>query len=504
MTIRYHRIATGRQIIGTLGLLLGAMLPGNGADAQALVEKTIAHTARTVSSLFMNDNGWVVWTTGLTPGSQVYLWNRSTIATLGMANGNNRDTRINNNNWVVWDGYRTPTSSSTDIFAWKNGGTYTDLSASLPSAGNAAINDNNDIIWWGLGTGGNSGIHDIYYFAHTATQPANLTVFDSVGGADNPNINNSNQITWVRSVDNGNGGESNLVFATTAAPDNFSQITSSTDLNVYQALKGINSGGTLVWRQYNDAKLKWDVLKSANGVITRLSDSLTAGSYEPCIADSGVVVWHSDTATASRLYQDRNLGLGPEPLALSQPGLFNRPVVLNNKGTIVYASGNGSGTGFDIILAEPPAPNLVSGTITLPDARGAKVPLVFTFRPTNGTAPFSETVTPDAAGNFVLSNIPKQAYTLHIKGMNFLAKNLMVDTTNGDVTGQIGTLYGGDADGNNTIDIGDFGILINAYNGDRNVAGSGYDARADFNYDGVIDIGDFGVLVNNYNLSGDP
>ena len=499
--VRYHRIITG----GTLGLLLGALLPGSGADAQGLVEKTIAHTARTVTSLFMNDNGWVVWTTGLTPGSQVYLWNRSTIATLGMTNGNNRDTRINNNNWVVWDGYRSASSSSTDIFAWKNGGTYTDLSSALPSAGNAALNDSNDIIWWASGTGGNSGIYDIYYLAHTATQPANLTIFDNTGASNYPNINNSNQITWVRSVEDSSGnGVSNLVAATTAAPDSFTTVTNSSDLNVYQALKGINSSGTLVWRQYNDAKLKWDVLKSANGAVTRLSDSLTASSYEPCIANSGVVIWHSDTPTASRLYWDRNLGLGPEPLALSQPGLFNRPVVLNNNGAVVYASGNGSGTGFDIILAEPPAPNFVSGTITLPDIPGARIPFVFTFRPTNGSAPFSETVTLDSAGHFSLSNIPRQAYTLHIKGANFLAKNLLIDTTNGDVTGQVATLYGGDADGNNVVDIGDFGVLVNAYNGDKSIAGSGYDARADFNYDGVVDIADFGTLVNNYNLTGDP
>ena len=48
------------------------------------------------------------------------------------------------------------------------------------------------------------------------------------------------------------------------------------------------------------------------------------------------------------------------------------------------------------------------------------------------------------------------------------------------------------------------GLLVNAYNGSTSVAGSGYDVRADFNGDDVVDIGDFGILVNNYNQSGAP
>ena len=48
----------------------------------------------------------------------------------------------------------------------------------------------------------------------------------------------------------------------------------------------------------------------------------------------------------------------------------------------------------------------------------------------------------------------------------------------------------------------DFGVLVNAYNGQQNVGGSGYDVRADFNGDGIVDIADFGLLVNNYGASG--
>ena len=65
-------------------------------------------------------------------------------------------------------------------------------------------------------------------------------------------------------------------------------------------------------------------------------------------------------------------------------------------------------------------------------------------------------------------------------------------------------MLGGDANNDNVVDIGDFGILVNAYNGDETVSGSGYDQRADFTCDGIVDIGDFGVLVNNYSATGDP
>ena len=65
------------------------------------------------------------------------------------------------------------------------------------------------------------------------------------------------------------------------------------------------------------------------------------------------------------------------------------------------------------------------------------------------------------------------------------------------------TLPAGDANNDNIVDIGDFGLLVNAYNSDSKIAKSGYDYHADFNCDGVVDIADFGLLVNNYGTQGD-
>jgi hypothetical protein len=60
----------------------------------------------------------------------------------------------------------------------------------------------------------------------------------------------------------------------------------------------------------------------------------------------------------------------------------------------------------------------------------------------------------------------------------------------------LGTLLKGDADGNHTINIQDFGILAASYG--KSPGKSGFDVNADFNRNDVINITDFGLLVANY------
>ena len=112
--------------------------------------------------------------------------------------------------------------------------------------------------------------------------------------------------------------------------------------------------------------------------------------------------------------------------------------------------------------------------------------------------------TGSAFGKYTVGGVPPGTYDVAIKG----SKNLRVLLKNVAVSGSTAladvTLPAGDADSNNTVDIGDFGILVNAYGGQANAAGSGYDPTADFDYNGVVDIGDFGLLVNEYGNSGSP
>ena len=108
-----------------------------------------------------------------------------------------------------------------------------------------------------------------------------------------------------------------------------------------------------------------------------------------------------------------------------------------------------------------------------------------------------------AFGTFSVSGVTPGTYDVAINGV----RQLRVVLPNVAVTGSSFalanvTLPSGDATHDNIVDIGDFGVLVNAYGGDVNIAGSGYDPKADFNYDGVVDIGDFGILVNEYGNSG--
>ena len=101
-----------------------------------------------------------------------------------------------------------------------------------------------------------------------------------------------------------------------------------------------------------------------------------------------------------------------------------------------------------------------------------------------------------------MPNLPRRQYTVHVKGSRWLARNVDLDLTGGDVTNFSATLLAGDANGDNHVNIIDLGLLADHYN---SVLGDGvYDPQEDFNGDGHIDIVDLGILADNYNLDGDP
>ena len=130
--------------------------------------------------------------------------------------------------------------------------------------------------------------------------------------------------------------------------------------------------------------------------------------------------------------------------------------------------------------------------------------VTFEFRSLSGTDHIVRLATVPPNGDFSVLDIPEQNYTLHIKGDKYLAANVSVNTTNGNVSSVTANLLAGDANNDNSVDTSDFGILVGAYGSDASVPGSGYDARADFNGDGLLDTTDFGLLVGNYGASGAP
>ena len=127
-------------------------------------------------------------------------------------------------------------------------------------------------------------------------------------------------------------------------------------------------------------------------------------------------------------------------------------------------------------------------------------PVTFTFR-TAGFADFVASAAVSQSGTFSV-DLPKRSGVLHIKGAKYLAANVSVDATGGDVSGVTAFLPAGDANNDNSVDSSDFGILIGAFNTDSSVPNGGYDPTADFNGDGLVDSSDFGILIGEFNNTG--
>ena len=153
----------------------------------------------------------------------------------------------------------------------------------------------------------------------------------------------------------------------------------------------------------------------------------------------------------------------------------------------------------------PIATRAVSGNVLLEGIANAAPAqtVTFQFRATDGSGvSVTKTAAVLPSGAFALTGIPAKAYTLRVSGAKWLAQNAGVDATTGDVSGVGVTLPAGDANGDNRVDVLDFGALVNAYGSSASVSGSSYDATADFNCDGLVDVLDFGLLVNNYGAAG--
>ena len=222
------------------------------------------------------------------------------------------------------------------------------------------------------------------------------------------------------------------------------------------------------------------------------------GSFYP-----SVQVSLADSLSGAQIYYTLD---GSTPATTSP--LYSGPFSVSRSLTVkarAFASGNmPSGIASAAFIIAPLA--TVSGVLTLDGiVSGAATQTInFTLRPTDNSGNLTRTATVGPDGVYTLTNVPRKTYVMHIKGLKYLAKNIAVDATAGNVSNASAFLMVGDADNNNSTDIGDFGILVNAYNSDVTMPNSGYDPAADFNDDGLIDIGDFGLLDNNFNLSGDP
>jgi hypothetical protein len=166
----------------------------------------------------------------------------------------------------------------------------------------------------------------------------------------------------------------------------------------------------------------------------------------------------------------------------------------------VFASGDGLFPKGAVFMSKPTTA-AVSGTITLDHCQNPAQTIAFTFRPTDGSDTILKTATLAADGSFRLARIPRKSYILHIKGSRWLAKNVAVDASNGDVSGLSVMLLPGDVSGNNRVNIADLALLSDAFG--STPASPDWNENADLNGDGKVNILDLGLLASSYGRQGD-
>jgi hypothetical protein len=217
------------------------------------------------------------------------------------------------------------------------------------------------------------------------------------------------------------------------------------------------------------------------------------------------MTYYKDPADGKRkiIYHANNDSSPPQEFTNNEKGIINNST-LGGYMQIVIAAGNPNNAGeadFSNITIQ--ALRTVSGTLTLQGivSTAAAQTITFTFRPTSGPdVVLTASVGPD--GKFTLPTVPAGSYTLHVKGDKYLAANVTVDASNGDVTGVTATLRPGDVNNDNRVGILDLGLLADSYL--KSQGQTGFNPNADLNGDNKVDILDLGILADNYLKAGDP
>jgi hypothetical protein len=163
-----------------------------------------------------------------------------------------------------------------------------------------------------------------------------------------------------------------------------------------------------------------------------------------------------------------------------------------------------SGVIDELTLYDTPEPTnnvSFSGRLTLQGAINQAQPVVFEFRPTDGTQPFLRTLTLNPNRTFQINEIPKGNYNVWIKADRWLAKVIAADMTNSSVSGVQVTLNAGDANNDNSVDVLDLDVLIRGF--DTAEGDAGFLEGADFNADDFVDVLDLDLLVRNFDETGD-
>ncbi len=235
--------------------------------------------------------------------------------------------------------------------------------------------------------------------------------------------------------------------------------------------------------------------KSNNGTDLRLADVNGDGKLDVAAFNSGnnqvdILLGNGDGTLAPKV--GYHLGKGPVSPVIAD---------LDGDGRLDIAVANSASYENSLTVSlNLSSRSRVSGTLGLEgiSAFAPPQPIGFTFR-SAGFPDFAPTFLVSRTGEYSLL-LPKRAGTLHIKGQRYLAKNLVINLTAGDLFGVNATLLVGDVNGSNKIDVDDLTALLTVYN--TQLGDGQYLPNADLNLDYSINVDDLTLLLHNYNTTG--
>jgi len=178
------------------------------------------------------------------------------------------------------------------------------------------------------------------------------------------------------------------------------------------------------------------------------------------------------------------------------------------------------------VVFKPPTDVYSGGVSVLDKAEGAKISVkpppcidgkvafqghagpgavTITLYPPAGTVPVAAyPADVNAAGIVPVCGMPGTTYDVKIKSTHSLSNRrsgvTIPATGPGSGTVDLCTLREGDANNDDRVSGVDVSILVTTYG--KSAGNPGFDARADFNDDGVVDAADFSLLSSNYNRNG--
>jgi hypothetical protein len=205
------------------------------------------------------------------------------------------------------------------------------------------------------------------------------------------------------------------------------------------------SGGTISFTLTGYANVRVSATGSPNGVFRLFGPGVVGPLYGAgTLGYDGPLPPGSYSVTTSLVYSsDKNTQLGTSTNPGTTSAAYGFSLTLDSLGPPASVSGN--------VILSGLAPTAAAQTLT------------FLLRDDTGNSVQTSTLALGTGGAFTLSNVLAGTYTLHVTGSKWLARNVEVDTTEGDVSGVRLRLVPGDLNCDGKVDIADLGLLANNF-----------------------------------------